>query len=49
MNPYDCFLFSGKNCGSAGEVSHGQIDYPQDTLFGDTAVIICDQGLVINQ
>ncbi|GAA6216651.1 membrane cofactor protein-like isoform X9 [Lates japonicus] len=33
-----------KNCGSAGEVSHGQIDYPQGTLFGDTAVIICDQG-----
>ncbi|XP_029974875.1 membrane cofactor protein-like isoform X1 [Salarias fasciatus] len=32
------------NCGSAGDVTHGQIDYPTGTEFGAEAVVVCNTG-----
>ncbi|XP_026223303.1 sushi, von Willebrand factor type A, EGF and pentraxin domain-containing protein 1-like isoform X2 [Anabas testudineus] len=37
----------GKNCGPAGEVTNGRIDYPEGTEFGDKAVITCDTGYTL--
>ncbi|XP_044206689.1 membrane cofactor protein-like isoform X7 [Thunnus albacares] len=36
-----------KNCGSAGEVLHGDVRYPQGTLFGDTLEVVCDTGYIL--
>ncbi|XP_045912458.1 C4b-binding protein alpha chain-like isoform X3 [Micropterus dolomieu] len=33
-----------RNCGSAGEVNNGHIDYPTGTDFGDYTVITCNEG-----
>ncbi|XP_063319180.1 C4b-binding protein alpha chain-like isoform X2 [Pelmatolapia mariae] len=33
-----------KNCGPAGEVENGQIDYRPGSEFGDRAVLICNPG-----
>uniref|UniRef100_A0A1A8DZ16 Sushi domain-containing protein n=1 Tax=Nothobranchius kadleci TaxID=1051664 RepID=A0A1A8DZ16_NOTKA len=34
-----------KNCGAYPEVENGNVDYPKgDTLYGDTAKVICNQG-----
>ncbi|XP_074537526.1 regulator of complement activation group 2 gene 1 isoform X4 [Halichoeres trimaculatus] len=34
-----------KNCGSAGEVLNGEVQYPQEgTEFGDSAVVVCNTG-----
>ncbi|XP_070824900.1 C4b-binding protein [Chaetodon trifascialis] len=33
-----------RNCGSAGEVENGHIDYPEGTEFGDKIVITCHPG-----
>ncbi|CAN9515664.1 unnamed protein product [Ophioblennius macclurei] len=35
-----------KNCGSAGEVTNGQIDYPDGTEFGAQAVVTCKTGYI---
>uniref|UniRef100_A0AAQ5Y7L8 Sushi domain-containing protein n=1 Tax=Amphiprion ocellaris TaxID=80972 RepID=A0AAQ5Y7L8_AMPOC len=37
----------GKNCGSAGVVDNGQIDYSNETLFGEKAVITCNEGYIL--
>ncbi|XP_047435631.1 complement component receptor 1-like protein isoform X5 [Mugil cephalus] len=36
-----------KNCGALGEVSNGDVDYPEGTLFGDKAVISCNDGYML--
>ncbi|MEQ2202163.1 hypothetical protein XENOCAPTIV_025818 [Xenoophorus captivus] len=36
----------GKNCGPLDDVNNGIIEYRNGTEFGDTAVVICNQGLV---
>lgn len=41
-------FFSGKTCGSAGEVENGHVDYSNGNEFGDKIVITCNPGLVIN-
>ncbi|XP_060930095.1 membrane cofactor protein-like [Limanda limanda] len=33
-----------KSCGSAGEVDHGNVDYPKGNQFGDKAVLSCNRG-----
>ncbi|XP_029013134.1 complement receptor type 2-like isoform X2 [Betta splendens] len=33
-----------KNCGTAGEVTHGQVVYPEGTEFGHKAKITCNTG-----
>uniref|UniRef100_A0A1A8LI50 Sushi domain-containing protein n=1 Tax=Nothobranchius pienaari TaxID=704102 RepID=A0A1A8LI50_9TELE len=34
-----------KNCGAYPEVENGNVDYPKgDTLYGDTAKVVCNQG-----
>ncbi|XP_060930570.1 membrane cofactor protein-like [Limanda limanda] len=33
-----------KSCGSAGEVDHGSVDYPEGNEFGDRAVVSCNRG-----
>uniref|UniRef100_UPI0037E811C0 membrane cofactor protein-like isoform X2 n=1 Tax=Semicossyphus pulcher TaxID=241346 RepID=UPI0037E811C0 len=33
-----------KNCGSLGDVLNGDINYPDDTLFGDKATVTCNNG-----
>ncbi|XP_069382856.1 C4b-binding protein alpha chain-like isoform X3 [Paralichthys olivaceus] len=33
-----------KECGSAGEVANGEIDYSEGTQFGDKVVITCNRG-----
>ncbi|XP_060930096.1 complement decay-accelerating factor-like [Limanda limanda] len=40
-----------KSCGSAGEVDHGNVDYPKGNQFGDKAVLSfvkCDEPVVKN-
>ncbi|XP_051805139.1 membrane cofactor protein-like isoform X4 [Acanthochromis polyacanthus] len=36
-----------KNCGSAGVVDNGEIDYPNGALFSDKAVITCNEGYIL--
>ncbi|XP_028437747.1 sushi, von Willebrand factor type A, EGF and pentraxin domain-containing protein 1-like [Perca flavescens] len=33
-----------RNCGSAGEVDNGNVDYPEGTQFGDKLVVTCNTG-----
>ena len=40
-------FFPGRNCGSAGEVANGNVDYPEGTEFGDKLEVTCNTGLVI--
>ncbi|XP_044068660.1 C4b-binding protein alpha chain-like isoform X3 [Siniperca chuatsi] len=36
-----------KNCGSAGEVENGHIDYPSGTEYGDESVVSCNTGYTL--
>ncbi|XP_053173308.1 regulator of complement activation group 2 gene 1 isoform X1 [Scomber japonicus] len=36
-----------RNCGSAGEVENGQVDYPEGTEFGDKLVVHCNTGFAL--
>lgn len=40
------FFYSGRSCGSAGEVLNGDVQYPTGNEFGDKAIIVCNTGLV---
>ncbi|XP_078111844.1 C4b-binding protein alpha chain-like isoform X4 [Sander vitreus] len=33
-----------RDCGSAGEVDNGNVDYPEGTQFGDKLVVTCNTG-----
>ncbi|XP_039655329.1 complement component receptor 1-like protein [Perca fluviatilis] len=33
-----------RDCGSAGEVENGNVDYPEETRFGDKLVVTCNTG-----
>ncbi|KAK2897245.1 hypothetical protein Q8A73_013625 [Channa argus] len=36
-----------KHCGSAGEITNGQVEYPEGTQFGDKALFHCDIGYTL--
>uniref|UniRef100_A0A3P8UF14 Sushi domain-containing protein n=1 Tax=Amphiprion percula TaxID=161767 RepID=A0A3P8UF14_AMPPE len=36
-----------KNCGSVGPLLNGQVDYPNGPLFGEKAVITCNEGYIL--
>uniref|UniRef100_A0A7N8XEC2 Sushi domain-containing protein n=1 Tax=Mastacembelus armatus TaxID=205130 RepID=A0A7N8XEC2_9TELE len=40
------FSFSEKTCGSAGEVTNGNIEYVPDNEFGGKAVVKCNTGFI---
>lgn len=43
----EIFLFPEKNCGNAGEVFHGDVQYPEGSEFGAVLKVTCNPGLVM--